>query len=363
MIISTAWVAENVGLYTSEVVIPDGVTHIEDYAFMSARIVFITLPKTLVSIGENAFSNCRDLKFINIPSSVRFIGMGAFEGCWALTSIVIPKGVEVIESNTFSECAELKSVIIPGTVKSIESEAFSDCEELSSVTIPPVGLLMIKRSAFSRCVSLVSFSIPETVVCIENTAFYYCELLKEVVIPKGMVCIEPRAFFLCKKLSLVRIHGKVEGMQAEAFPREVTYIVPPDLDLDGCERWGINGCANIIRAGQNFVANIVKWGGPKMCVSLDMFSVLYIKLAKVIALIDYRIRSQDIDELPILPHSLWNVILSFLNSVSRKPVLGKVGDPAIRVKSLTREARLMLDRYEATEGVGSATENVVSLSQ
>jgi hypothetical protein len=55
------------------------------------------LPEGLISIGSNAFYNCRELTTINIPQSVTNIGSSAFEGCTNLHSITLPDALESIE--------------------------------------------------------------------------------------------------------------------------------------------------------------------------------------------------------------------------------------------------------------------------
>ena len=63
----------------SEVVIPDGVTSIGDWAFSDCiGLTSITIPDSVTSIGDWAFSRCRGLTSITIPSSVISIGDGAF---------------------------------------------------------------------------------------------------------------------------------------------------------------------------------------------------------------------------------------------------------------------------------------------
>jgi hypothetical protein len=71
-----------------DLVIPEGVTKIGDYAFVGgACFETVTLPSTLTEIGTRAFHGAYNLKSINIPASVTKIGAYAFAGCGALNSV------------------------------------------------------------------------------------------------------------------------------------------------------------------------------------------------------------------------------------------------------------------------------------
>lgn len=62
-------------------VIPEGVTTIEKYAFSyRQRMTSIVLPQSLKEIGEEAFWCCSELESCNIPEGVQ-IGARAFVGC------------------------------------------------------------------------------------------------------------------------------------------------------------------------------------------------------------------------------------------------------------------------------------------
>ncbi len=73
------------------------VTHIERYAFFgSSNLKSITIPDSVISIGEWAFKECTGLTAITIPDSVISIGDWAFEECTSLASITIPDSVTSI---------------------------------------------------------------------------------------------------------------------------------------------------------------------------------------------------------------------------------------------------------------------------
>ncbi len=56
-------------------------------------ITSVEVPKTVLSIQDNAFRNCTKLVAIDIPKSVTSIGAAAFQECSALEDAVIPKFV------------------------------------------------------------------------------------------------------------------------------------------------------------------------------------------------------------------------------------------------------------------------------
>lgn len=121
----------------------DGTIEIEScYLFNTERLdgYSLVIPATLYghtvsSFGSKAFHNSSFISII-IPETVISIGERAFEDCRNLTSIVIPEGVTSISDGTFYGCESLTSIIIPDTVSSIGDDVFHDCEKLETVTIP-----------------------------------------------------------------------------------------------------------------------------------------------------------------------------------------------------------------------------------
>ena len=108
-------VAQGTAKYLEEIVIPStykgkAVTMIADSAFEKSYVQSITIPDSVISIGEYAFYECSQL-----------------------TEIVIPDGVESIEPYVFYGCRNLTKVVIPGSVRSIKKMAFDGCESIESV--------------------------------------------------------------------------------------------------------------------------------------------------------------------------------------------------------------------------------------
>ena len=197
--------------------IPNSVTSIGDYAFtLCEGLTSITIPNSVTGIGDYAFSECYDLTDITIPDSVTSIGDYAFYACYGLTDITILGNVTRIGDRAFSSCRSLTSITIPDSVSSIGSDAFERCESLTNITIPS-SVTNIGNNAFSGCKSLISITIPDSVTRIEKNTFEGCESLTDTTILGGVTSIGDRAFSSCKNLISITISDSVTSIGDYAF--------------------------------------------------------------------------------------------------------------------------------------------------
>ena len=155
-----------------------GVTSIVTNAFRLSKIVSITIPDSVTSIGDSAFNRCFSLTSVTIPDSVTSIEGNAFSYCSGLTSVTIPDSVTSIGRYAFYS-SSLTSITIPNSVTSVNNYTFSCCSGLTSVTIPD-SVTSIELCAFERCSSLTSITIPNSVTSIGNAAFENCSSLNEI---------------------------------------------------------------------------------------------------------------------------------------------------------------------------------------
>ena len=100
---------------SGELIIPDGVTSIENCAFYGCSgLTSVTIPAGVTSIGNSAFSNCSGLTSVTIPAGVTSIGNSAFSNCSGLTSVTIPASVTSIGYRAFYGCSNMESAVFLG---------------------------------------------------------------------------------------------------------------------------------------------------------------------------------------------------------------------------------------------------------
>ncbi len=170
----------------------DNVVYTKDrttLVFAAGGLTSVTIPSTVTSIGNFAFSGCSGLTSVNFPASLISIGRYAFSGCSGLTSVTVDNGnskYKSVDNVVYTKdgttlvfaAGGLTSVTIPNTVTSIGRYAFSWCTGLTSVSFP-ASLTWIGRGAFYNCSGLTSVSFPASLTSIGKEAFNGCNNLTQ----------------------------------------------------------------------------------------------------------------------------------------------------------------------------------------
>ena len=170
----------------TEVVIPDSVTVIPEYAFAYAqKLEKVVLPDTITEIGNYAFSECYALGEITLPQGLVKIGDGAFSRCKSLADIIIPEGVSEVGESLFNDCKTLKKAVLPNGIKELSQNMFWGCSSLEEVIIPD-SVEKISYGAFRECTSLTEFIIPDGIVYVGNAVFEECSGLTKLTVPSSV---------------------------------------------------------------------------------------------------------------------------------------------------------------------------------
>ena len=258
-----------VGLSGWKVIVPEGVTIIEDLAFYDSNISEVVLPSTLQSIGSGAFLS-NNIKEINIPPSVTHLGTRAFtsnaatekEHMWiynrnsdgsinysslnsyagsqtknvSIPATAGPSNTPLLtigQSCFYGEKRLTGKMKIPSTVTSIGKLAFAN-NKLTSVDngdgVTTSAIVYQRKSDASiDYTTIISYGgyattnvvIPDTVTTISENAFYR-SYIKGVTIGANVTTIGAEAFQLCR-LTQVTIPAKVETIGKNAFHKAITW--------------------------------------------------------------------------------------------------------------------------------------------
>ena len=192
------------------------ITSIDNSMFaFSQYLSEITLPSSLVRIGDNAFMGCYNMTRLYIPEGVTSIGEAAFYSCTILSDVQLPESLESLGNIVFGECKSITEIEIPSGVKSIGTDLFFSCESLESVILP-AGIASISEGMFVQCLGLKTINIPSSVTSIEARAFNGSGIT-EIDIPSGVTAIGAEAFYNCKSLSKINLPSSITSIGERAF--------------------------------------------------------------------------------------------------------------------------------------------------
>lgn len=162
----------------------------EPYQF-GRNIHSVTIPQSVTSIGDYAFSHCEKMDSLTINDATTSIGSWAFDECYKLTTLSLGKNITTIGDYAFLDCHKLDNVTIPQSVTSIGKSAFYRCYALTTLSLGE-NIEKIGSYAFAECGHLTNVTIPEKVKTIEPYTFGWCTSLKYITLPAGLTSFKDR---------------------------------------------------------------------------------------------------------------------------------------------------------------------------
>ena len=295
------------GEEVKDLIIPNGVTSISDWAFSCSGLTYVSIPNSVTSIGSFAFSSCSGLSTIKSEIENPFVlDTRVFSDVYARATLIVPKGkksaynstegwkkfkyiveegefvvddiyYKIDENNTASVISGNREysgdIVIPAyvnydgktyNVTSIGEWAFYDCSGLTSVTIPN-SVTSICSYAFNGCSGLTSVHISDIkawcgIKFYSNPLEYAHHLylngeeIKDLVVPNSVSSIGDRAFRDCSGLTSVTIPNSVTFIGDAAFS-DCSDLVSIKVESGNIKYDSRNDCNAIIeKSSQTLIA-------------------------------------------------------------------------------------------------------------
>lgn len=242
------------GREVKDLVIPNGVSDIKEYAFYNcSSLNSLTISSGVNNIGTSAFKGCIGLNSIKVEQgNTKY---DSREGCNAIietatntlimgsNNTFIPNSVSVIGDKAFENSCDLRYIAIPEGVTSMGSSAFLGCcfsknafvnnSSLTSTNYWGANIfdgeetddgLFIQNYVVVGCrKSAISVAIPDKVTGFAQNVFQDCRKLTSITIPASITNIPDLGLYYCKTLSAVHI-SDLEAWCKIAFANPLLYF-------------------------------------------------------------------------------------------------------------------------------------------
>lgn len=221
--------------------IPDGVKVIGKKAFFGNPFLReISMPDSVITIEDAAFSNCIDLEAVDFSKAIQKIGARAFRNT-KLSEVILPSSVERVGEYAFGFCNNLRSVLLPDKRIEQAKYAFGPCRNLKTIKINAPSDFVIEDGVLTRYLGnqqdvvipgnvtqigprafvgnrhVCQITIPDSVTALGDFVFSSCPLLRQVVLPSRLNCIPRAAFAHCSCLTTILLPKGLKRIGESAF--------------------------------------------------------------------------------------------------------------------------------------------------
>ncbi len=210
-----------------DLVIPDGVEQVKDYAFMGCDLKTLRLGADVKMVKERAFYGCSDMTSAVFNEGLETISYGAFQNCEKIESLELPASLKAVHNGAFENCNSVKTIkwhcsltdigerwYLKG-LETIEIDNLSDwCRQNFPDGYNPIqyaGTVVLNGAPVEHLV------IPDDVTELGSATFDKATKLKSVTIPNHVKSIGHYAFFGCSNITEVYIGNSIKKLELDDF--------------------------------------------------------------------------------------------------------------------------------------------------
>ena len=166
--------------------------------FIGEEITSVTIPETIVSIGDSAFYDMDGLTELYIPKSVGYIAKAAFCECDQMKLVIDPQNPYYVMKDHVLYTKDMKTLVSAAelyTMKNVTKTEYSKSYTWNKMNFTvPDGVEYIEDQAFYDCGALGGLVLPDSLKHIGYAAFRSCNIGNTVVLPESLTGVGYGAF-------------------------------------------------------------------------------------------------------------------------------------------------------------------------